>query len=75
MNDPDGPIYFDGRYHMFFQYNPDGAYWGNMHWAHATGQDMVHWHHEPIALSPRPTATIATACSADAPFFRKKKDV
>jgi len=54
MNDPDGPIYFDDRYHMFFQYNPDGPYWGNMHWAHATSQDMVHWRHEPIALAPTP---------------------
>jgi beta-fructofuranosidase len=54
MNDPDGPIYFDGRYHMFYQYNPDGAYWGNMHWAHATSPDMMHWHHEPIALAPTP---------------------
>src|SRR5580658_8939952 len=35
MNDPNGPIYWKGRYHMFFQYNPHGAYWGDMHWAHA----------------------------------------
>ncbi|MGC2475966.1 MAG: glycoside hydrolase family 32 protein [Candidatus Sulfotelmatobacter sp.] len=54
MNDPNGPIYFRGRYHMFHQYNPQGATWGNMHWAHATSPDMLHWHHEPIALSPTP---------------------
>jgi beta-fructofuranosidase len=52
MNDPNGPIYFGGRYHMFHQYNPRGATWGNMHWAHATSPDMLHWHHEPIALAP-----------------------
>jgi beta-fructofuranosidase len=54
MNDPNGPIYFRDRYHMFHQYNPEGAIWGNMNWAHATSPDMVHWQHEPIALSPTP---------------------
>jgi len=54
MNDPNGPIYFGGRYHMFHQYNPLGATWGNMNWAHATSPDMVYWQHEPIALSPTP---------------------
>src|SRR6478672_5087496 len=54
MNDPNGPIFFAGRYHMFHQYNPQGAVWGNMNWAHATSPDMFHWHHEPIALSPTP---------------------
>jgi beta-fructofuranosidase len=54
MNDPNGPIYFGGRYHMFHQYNPKGAVWGNMNWAHATSSDMVYWRHEPIAISPTP---------------------
>ena len=54
MNDPNGPIFFRGRYHMFHQYNPQGAVWGNMNWAHATSLDMIHWQHEPIALSPTP---------------------
>jgi len=54
MNDPNGPIFFGGRYHMFHQYNPQGAIWGNMNWAHATSPDMFHWHHEPIAISPTP---------------------
>src|SRR5271169_2375071 len=52
MNDPNGPIFFRGRYHMFHQYNPQAAVWGNMNWAHATSPDMIHWEHEPIALSP-----------------------
>ena len=54
MNDPNGPIFFRGRYHMFHQYNPQGPTWGNMNWAHATSPDMIHWQHEPIALSPTP---------------------
>lgn len=54
MNDPNGPIFFRGRYHMFHQYNPQAAVWGNMTWAHATSPDMVHWQHGPIALSPTP---------------------
>lgn len=54
MNDPNGPIFFRGRYHMFHQYNPQAAVWGNMSWAHATSPDMVHWQHRPIALSPTP---------------------
>jgi beta-fructofuranosidase len=54
MNDPNGPIFYRGRYHMFHQYNPQGAIWGNMNWAHATSPDMLHWRHEPIAISPTP---------------------
>src|ERR1700752_4335100 len=54
MNDPNGPIHFGGRYHMFHQYNPKGAVWGNMHWAHATSPDMIHWQHESIAIAPTP---------------------
>jgi len=52
MNDPNGPIFYRGRYHMFHQYNPQGATWGNMNWAHATSPDLIHWQHEPIAISP-----------------------
>jgi beta-fructofuranosidase len=52
MNDPNGPIFYDGRYHLFFQYNPNGAFWGTMHWAHATSPDMIHWKHQPVAIAP-----------------------
>jgi beta-fructofuranosidase len=54
MNDPNAPVYFGGRYHMFHQYNPFGATWGNMHWAHSTSPDLLHWRHEPVALAPTP---------------------
>jgi len=54
MNDPNGPIFFHGLYHMFHQYNPQGPVWGNMNWAHATSTDLIHWQHEPIAISPTP---------------------
>ena len=62
MNDPNGPIYWNGSYHMFYQYNPKGAFWGDMHWAHAMGPDMVHWRHLPIALSPTPGSPDSGGC-------------
>lgn len=62
MNDPDAPIYWEGIYHMFYQYNPDGAYWGNMHWGHAVSPDMVHWRHLPVALAPTPGGPDSDGC-------------
>ena len=62
MNDPNGPIYWKGRYHMFYQYNPEGAYWGDMHWGHAISSDMVHWRHLPVALSPTPNGPDEAGC-------------
>jgi beta-fructofuranosidase len=52
MNDPNGPIYFKGHYHMFFQYNPLAAVWGDMSWGHAISADMMHWTHLPVAMTP-----------------------
>ena len=62
MNDPNGPIYWKGNYHMFYQYNPHGAYWGDMHWGHAVSPDMVHWRHLPVALAPTPGGPDAAGC-------------
>ena len=62
MNDPNGPIYWNGHYHMFFQYNPNAAVWGDMHWAHAVSDDMIHWRHLPIALAPTPRWDDADGC-------------
>lgn len=62
MNDPNGPIYWKGNYHMFFQYNPNAAVWGDMHWNHAVSNDMIHWRHLPIALRPTPGWDDADGC-------------
>ena len=52
MNDPNGPVVIDGKLHLFYQYNPYGAAWGNMTWGHAVAQDLTVWKHLPCALHP-----------------------
>ncbi len=52
INDPNGMIYLNGEYHLFYQHYPDAANWGPMHWGHAVTRDLIHWRHKPIALYP-----------------------
>ena len=62
MNDPNGPIWWKGKYHLYYQLNPHAAVWGDMHWGHAISTDMVHWQHEPIALAPTPGGPDSAGC-------------
>ncbi len=52
MNDPNGMVYYEGEYHLFYQCYPDSNVWGPMHWGHAVSKDLVRWQHLPIALYP-----------------------
>ena len=62
MNDPNGPIWWKGKYHLFYQLNPHASVWGDMHWGHAVSTDMIHWRHQPIALAPTPGGPDSEGC-------------
>ena len=52
INDPNGFVYYNGEYHLYYQYFPYSCEWGTMHWGHATSKDLVNFEHHPIALYP-----------------------
>ena len=62
LNDPNGVCRIDDRYHVFYQHNPDGPTHGNVHWGHASSDDLLHWTDEPIALAPIPESPNASGC-------------
>lgn len=62
INDPNAPVHVDGRYHLFCQHNPGAAEHGDVHWAHFSSRDLVHWTTHPVALAPRPSGPDADGC-------------
>jgi beta-fructofuranosidase len=76
MNDPNGLIHWQGLSHLFYQYNPNGPLWDNIHWGHATTRDLVHWKRLPVAMTPRRGKPDADGCwsgtavvTPDGPLF------
>jgi len=83
MNEPHAPFYYDpdptddtpGKYHLFYQHNPQGPFWHQIHWGHAVSDDMVHWEDMPIAIAPQEPVTPDGVWSGDAVIDRDGKPV
>ena len=72
MNDINGAIFWKGRYHIFYQHNPEGGYWKWMQWGHASSVDLVHWVHHPIALTPTLDGPDREGCFSGGAFLSKE---
>jgi sucrose-6-phosphate hydrolase SacC (GH32 family) len=71
LNDPNGLIYYNGEYHMYYQHNPFSVKWGNMSWGHATSKDLIHWEEQPAVLFPNAQGT----CFSGAAFIDKRNQL
>ncbi len=66
MNDPNGMVYTDGRWHLYYQTNPYGSKWQNMTWGHSSSPDLINWEHHPVAIEPDGLGTIFSgSCAVD----------
>ena len=74
MNDINGSIFWKGRYHIFYQHNPEGGYWKWMQWGHASSVDLVHWVHHPIALVPNLDGPDRDGCFSGGAFVNLEGD-
>ena len=66
MNDPNGMFYADGKWHLYYQWNPYGSKWQNMTWGHSSSSDLIHWEHHPVAIEPNGLGTVFSgSCAID----------